>query len=122
MAQLQIPRQNPPSSWDQVQSLRKNVDVPEGLWLKCPSCAQLIYRRTVEEQLHTCPSCRHHFRTGAQERIDMLVDPGSFEEMDQAMAPRDVLGFTDKKPYTKRLAEEQKKTGSLDGLRAGRAF
>jgi acetyl-CoA carboxylase carboxyl transferase subunit beta len=119
MAQLQ---NLPASSWENVGPARKNVDVPEGLWLKCPECGGLIYRKTMEEQFHTCPECRHHFRVSAQERIDMLVDPGSFEEMDGGMGPRDVLKFTDKKAYAKRLADEQKKTGEMDGLRSGRAF
>ena len=119
MAQLQ---KLPISSWDQVVTSRRNVDVPEGLWLKCPACAEMIYRKSVEEQLHTCPDCRHHFRVNAQERIDTLVDPGSFEEMDQNIAPKDLLKFTDKKSYAKRLTDEQKKTGQNDGLRAGRAF
>jgi acetyl-CoA carboxylase carboxyl transferase subunit beta len=82
----------------------------------------MIYRKTMKENLHTCPDCRHHFRVDAQERLTMLVDPGTFEEMDDQVAPRDVLGFSDKKPYSKRLAEEQEKTGTKDGLRAGRAF
>jgi len=101
---------------------RKNVDVPEGLWLKCPSCSEMIYRKTMEEQSHTCPDCRHHFRVDAQGRIDMIVDTGSFEEMDANLAPRDILKFVDKKSYTTRLADEQAKTGSKDGLRCGRAF
>jgi acetyl-CoA carboxylase carboxyl transferase subunit beta len=82
----------------------------------------MIYRKVVEEQLHTCPDCHHHFRVNAQQRIDTLVDPGSFEEMDDTVAPKDLLQFTDKKSYGKRLADEQKKTGRKDGLRAGRAF
>jgi acetyl-CoA carboxylase carboxyl transferase subunit beta len=106
----------------QKGSARKNVDVPEGLWLKCPECAAMIYRKTMEEQQHTCPTCHYHFRVGATARIDMLVDPESFEEMDATAAPRDMLQFTDKKPYAKRLLDEQKKTGTKDGLRAGRAF
>jgi acetyl-CoA carboxylase carboxyl transferase subunit beta len=111
-----------PTSWEQVATPRKNVDVPEGLWLKCPDCSAMIYRKTMEEQQHTCPECRYHFRVGAAARIDMVVDPGSFEEMDRTAAPRDVLKFVDKKPYSKRLTDEQKKTGAKDGLRAGRAF
>jgi acetyl-CoA carboxylase carboxyl transferase subunit beta len=82
----------------------------------------LIYRKTMEEQFHTCPECQYHFRVGAQARVQMLVDPESFEEMDAGIAPRDVLTFTDKKTYTQRLADEQKKTGQKDALRAGRAF
>ncbi len=110
------------SSWDTIAPVRKNVDVPEGLWLKCPQCAGLIYRKTMEEQQHTCPECRYHFRVTAMQRVEMLVDPGSFEEMDADLAPRDILKFTDKKSYAKRLTEEQKKTGGKDGLRAGRTF
>ena len=119
MAQLQ---NLPANSWDNVAPVRKNVDVPEGLWLKCPSCGELIYRKTMEEQLHTCPDCRHHFRVSAQQRIDMLVDPGSFEEMDASVSPKDILKFNDKKSYAKRLSDEQRKTGAKDGLRSGRAF
>ncbi len=118
MAQLQ----KLPAAWEHVAAPRRNVDVPEGLWLKCPACGEMIYRKTMQEQNHSCPDCRHHFRVDAQERIDMLVDPGSFEEMDQTLAPRDILQFTDKKSYAQRLADEQKKTGNNDGLRAGRAF
>jgi acetyl-CoA carboxylase carboxyl transferase subunit beta len=112
----------PASTWENATTPRKNVDVPEGLWLKCPDCAAMIYRKVMEEQEHTCPECRHHFRVNAQQRIDCLVDPGSFEEMDPLLAPTDPLKFTDKKAYSKRLLDEQKKTGSKDGLRAGRAF
>ena len=83
MAQLQ----KLPASWERVAPPRRNVDVPQGLWLKCPSCGELIYRKNMEEQLHTCPDCRHHFRANAQQRIDMLVDPGSFEEMDSGIRP-----------------------------------
>lgn len=119
MAQLQ---KLPTNSWDQVATPRRNVDVPEGLWLKCPACGEMIYRKTMEEQKHTCPDCRHHFRVNAQQRIDSLVDPGSFEEMDAEIGPRDILRFTDKKTYEKRLSDEQKKGGAKDALRAGRAF
>src|SRR3954467_8616199 len=83
------------SSWDAAP--RRNVDVPEGLWLKCPSCSEMIYRKTMEENLHTCPDCHHHFRVDARQRIAMLVDPGSFEEMDENVRPRDILSFSDKK-------------------------
>ncbi|MCL2648899.1 MAG: acetyl-CoA carboxylase, carboxyltransferase subunit beta [Phycisphaerales bacterium] len=101
---------------------RKNVVVPEGLWLKCPECAAIIYRKTMEEQQHTCPDCHYHFRVGAAARVDMLVDPGSFEAMDADLTPRDPLKFVDKKTYEQRLKDEQAKTGSPDGLLAGRAF
>ncbi len=116
MAQL-----NTLSTWETAQP-RKHVDVPEGLWLKCPGCGGMLYRKTVEEHLHTCPDCGYHFRINAQQRIDTLVDPGTFEEMDATLASKDPLKFKDKKAYAQRLADERKKTGAPDGLRAGRAF
>jgi acetyl-CoA carboxylase carboxyl transferase subunit beta len=119
MTQLQ---KLPSTAWERVSASRRNVDVPEGLWLKCPSCGEMIYRKEMEERYHTCPDCRHHFRVNAQQRLDMLVDPGSFEEMDTRIAPRDLLAFTDHKTYTQRLTDDQAKTGQKDGLRAGRAF
>ena len=96
MAQLQHLPAN-----TQMITPRKNVDVPEGLWLKCPSCSETIYRKSMEEALHTCPSCEYHFRMDARQRIETLVDPGSFEEMDASMAPNDPLKIVDKKAYTK---------------------
>jgi len=102
--------------------VRKNVDVPEGLWLRCPACTEMIYRKTMEEALHSCPECAHHFRVAAQERIAMLVDPGTFEEMDEELGPTDPLKFVDKKSYKTRVADEQKKAKGKDGLRSGRAF
>ena len=126
MAQLQnLPPRGPGTSaptWEQVTPARKHVDVPEGLWLKCPDCTALIYRKIMEEQQHTCPECRYHFRVSASARIDMLVDTGSFEEMHADLAPKDILNFTDKKSYAQRLTDEQRKTGASDGLRSGRAF
>jgi acetyl-CoA carboxylase carboxyl transferase subunit beta len=110
------------ATWERILPPRRNVDVPEGLWLKCPSCGEMIYRKEMEERQHTCPKCRHHYRVNAQQRIDMLVDPGSFEEMDARVAPRDLLTFSDKKTYSQRLTDEQTKTGQKDGLRSGRAF
>jgi acetyl-CoA carboxylase carboxyl transferase subunit beta len=122
MAQLPPP---PPhaatTGWEGLQT-RKHVDVPQGLWLKCPECAAMIYRKTMEEQQHTCPECHYHFRVSAEQRIAMLVDPGTFEEMDAELVASDPLGFSDLKPYKKRLGSEQAKTKARDALRSGRAF
>lgn len=113
---------NTPMSVDIPAAPARNVVIPEGLFLKCPACAATIYRKTMEEHLHSCPECRYHFRVSARARVEMLVDPGSFEEMDATMAPTDPLKFVDKKTYSKRLADEQAKTSCRDGLRSGRAF
>ena len=101
---------------------QRNVVIPQGLFLKCPSCGITLYRKAMEENAHCCPDCRHHFRVSAGERVGLMVDPGSFEEMDIELSPTDPLKFTDKKSYAKRLADEQAKTGEKDGLKSGRAF
>jgi acetyl-CoA carboxylase carboxyl transferase subunit beta len=69
-----------------------------------------------------CPECQHHFRVSAEQRVEQLVDPGSFEPMNATMASMDPLGFVDLKPYTKRIEDAQRKTGQSDGVQTGRAF
>ena len=111
-----------PRTWQDVDPTKSNV--PEGLWMRCPTCAVMLYRKVVEsnEHLHTCPECNHHFRIGADERVRQLCDEGSFEPMWEDLAPSDILGFADLKPYTERLASEQKKTGHLDAALCGKGF
>jgi acetyl-CoA carboxylase carboxyl transferase subunit beta len=96
--------------------------IPEGLWLRCPACSAMIYRKQMEENLHVCPECEHHFRIGATERVRQLVDRGAFEPMFEELRCVDPLGFADLKTYKDRLAAEQKKTGRMEGLLAGRGF
>ena len=96
--------------------------IPEGLWIRCPACASILFRRSVENNLWVCPECQHHFRVSAEQRIEQLVDPGSFEPMNATMASMDPLGFVDLKPYTKRIEDAQRKTGQSDGVQTGRAF
>lgn len=109
-------------SWQDVVSPAKRTDVPAGLWMRCVNCEAMSYRKQVEQNLHVCPDCDHHYRIGADERIAQLCDPGSFEELWPELAPRDALEFTDRKPYAERLSDEQAKTGHCDALRCGRAF
>jgi acetyl-CoA carboxylase carboxyl transferase subunit beta len=96
--------------------------IPEGLWMRCPECEDMLFRKVVEEALNVCPKCDYHFRVGARKRIDQLVDPGSFEEMFDDIEPADPLKFTDKKAYKDRLAAEQKKTGKNDAVMCGKGF
>ena len=104
-----------------IQS-RRHVNVPEGLWLGCPGCNEMVYRKEMEENFHTCPRCDHHFRVSARQRVTMLADIGTFEEMDAHLSPTDQLGFSAKKAYRQQIAEAQKATGSQDGVLTGRAF
>ena len=78
---------------------RKKV-TPEGLWLCCPSCSAMLFKRMVENNLQVCPQCQHHFRLTAVERVKQLIDPGSFESMDEKISSDDPLLFEDLKPRT----------------------
>ncbi len=108
-------------SWTEMRGTRR-LAIPEGLWLRCPGCGQLIYRKQMEANLHVCPECSHHYRIGAAERVKQLSDPGSFEPMFTTLAPTDPLKFTDMKAYPARLVAEQAKTNALDAVKAGTTF
>ncbi len=101
---------------------RKHVDVPAGLWLACPGCTRMVYRKEIEAHGHCCAHCGHHFRVNARQRIELLVDPGSFEERDAQLRASDPLQFKAKKAYAQQLREAQDTTGSNDALVSGRAF
>ncbi len=109
-------------TWAEIRPARRTAPIPEGLWLRCPACGQMIYRRQMEANLHCCPECDHHYRIGARERIRQLADPGTFEPMFCGLRSADPLRFTDLKSYPDRLAAEQKRTGEVDGIQAGQAF
>jgi acetyl-CoA carboxylase carboxyl transferase subunit beta len=89
--------------------------VPEGLWVKCSSCKEILYRKDVLKNLSVCPKCSFHFRIGARERLDTLFD-GAWEEFDQGLVSSDPLEFEDKRPYVERLQAGKAKTNSLDAL------
>jgi acetyl-CoA carboxylase carboxyl transferase subunit beta len=91
------------------------VRVPEGLWIKCPSCTQVLYNKDLQISLQVCPKCAHHFRMTATERLRSLFD-GPWEEHDAGLASMDPLGFTDTKAYRDRLRASQAATGILDAV------
>ncbi len=93
--------------------------VPEGLWQRCPGCQAMIYRKEAEKLLGVCPKCDYHWTVGARQRIEQLLDEGTFEEWDSQLEPTDPLGFADKKPYAERLKAEQKRTGLRDAALVG---
>jgi acetyl-CoA carboxylase carboxyl transferase subunit beta len=96
--------------------------IPEGLWLRCPECGDMLFRKVVEEALHVCPGCDYHFRISARTRIDQLCDPGTFEERFADIEPADPLKFEDRKAYKDRLRDERNKTGNPDAVVCGKGF
>ncbi len=94
-------------------------DIPDGMWTKCGGCGEIIHRKLLEQNLFTCPKCNYHFRIGSKEYFGILLDAGSFREMDRKMRAVDVLGFTDTKPYKNRIDDSIRKTGLNDAVRTG---
>lgn len=88
----------------------------EGLWLKCESCGQIIWKKALDENNQVCPSCEHHFRLDARARLAALFDDGIYTEHDSALVSTDPLHFSDAKPYTERLAGMQRATSLSDAL------
>ena len=89
--------------------------VPEGLWIKCTGCREIIYRKDVLQNASVCPKCGFHFRITARERLELLFD-GPYEEFDRELASADPLKFKDTKAYATRLKDGQEKTGGKDAL------
>lgn len=108
-------------TWTELRPARK-TSIPEGLWLRCPGCSKMIYRRHLEANLNVCPECQHHYRISAAERVKQLADEGTFVEMFSNLSPTDPLAFRDLKSYRDRLVAEQVKTGATDAIKAGRCF
>jgi acetyl-CoA carboxylase carboxyl transferase subunit beta len=86
-------------------------DAPADAWTKCPSCESQIFNKQLERSLRVCPTCGHHFRMSVGERIDLLLDDGSFVEHDAGLESGDPLAFHDQKPYSERLEAATIKTG-----------
>lgn len=98
-----------------LQRSDRESRVPEGLWVKCPSCKEMLYRKEVVRNLQVCPKCSHHFRLTARERLNLLLDPG-WTEFDGDLVSLDPLEFRDTKEYRARLAEGKAKTRSSDAI------
>jgi acetyl-CoA carboxylase carboxyl transferase subunit beta len=106
----------------QIPGEKQKEGIPEGLWMRCPECGDMLFRKVVEESLYVCPNCQYHFRVSAQARIEQLVDLGTFEERHNDVEPADPLKFVDRKAYKDRLKSEQEKTGKRDAVVCGKGF
>jgi len=101
--------------------LRKQVKIPEGLWVKCDGCREIVYKKEIARNLMVCPKCMYHFRITAGERVKFLADEGSFEEMASGVTSSDPLEFKDSVPYPERVRESRKKTGLNEAVLCGKA-
>lgn len=94
----------------------RRAHIPEGVWTKCDSCEQVLYRAELERNLEVCPKCDHHMRIPARARLRAFLDKGSESEIGGEMEPKDILKFKDLKKYKDRLAAAQKATDEKDAL------
>lgn len=100
----------------------RKVKIPEGLWVKCDGCKEIVYRKEIERNLKVCPKCNYHFRINAEERIALLADEESFFELDDNIVSADPLSFKDQMPYKERLKGNEEKTGLSEAVLSGSAL
>lgn len=104
-------------------SLKPRREMPEGLWMRCPNCEHMLYRKTVTGNLEVCPECNYHFRLEAKKRIEYLVDEGAFQEVLTDLKTSDPLNFQFRDTtYKRRLKADEKKSGAKEAMRIGKAF
>nr|YP_009293913.1 acetyl-CoA carboxylase beta subunit [Ahnfeltia plicata]AOM65601.1 acetyl-CoA carboxylase beta subunit [Ahnfeltia plicata]UAT97160.1 acetyl-CoA carboxylase beta subunit [Ahnfeltia plicata]UAT97365.1 acetyl-CoA carboxylase beta subunit [Ahnfeltia plicata] len=96
-----------------------NLQVPEGLWIKCEKCGLLMYYKALNKNSKVCPQCSHHFPTSSQDRIKQILDKNTWVPINNELASTDPLGFADQKLYGKRLQDMKLKTGLHDAVQTG---
>src|SRR5512139_2945032 len=104
----------PPKIQQTDPSERRSV--PEGLWIKCPSCETVLYKTDLEQNVNVCPKCGHHHRIGARARLDAMLDAEGRYEIGQEVLPVDALKFKDSRKYPERLQQAMSDTGETDAL------
>ncbi len=99
----------------------RRKELPSHLWTQCPDCNEMLFNKQLVRNMNVCPKCDHHFKIGARERIELLVDKGTFDEHDEGLTSGDPLGFVDSKPYPQRIEAARVKSGANDAVIAGTA-
>jgi acetyl-CoA carboxylase carboxyl transferase subunit beta len=107
-----------PIESERQEPLTAKKELPDGLWVKCPKCGEVLFKKNLEENARVCTTCNHHFRISGRARVSMLADENSFEEWDSELIPLDPLKFPG---YEEKLHEAQEKTGFTEGVLTGRA-
>lgn len=103
-----------------VVKVSKRKGVPDGTWLKCDGCSEMIYKKTLDENFKVCPKCNHHFVLTAYERIGVFLDEGTFDEFDKDMKPYDILNFKGPKSYKEKIESDTLLTGMAEAVIAGK--
>jgi len=98
------------------EAVEKQTAIPEGLWVKCDECREIVYRKEVEANFNTCPKCGYHFRLTAQERFEIIFDDRKYKEFAGDIRSSDALGFRDTKRYSDRLRVYQQRVGTGDAV------
>lgn len=106
-------------SKENIQTVGERKEVPDGLWTKCKGCSEIVHRSQLEQNMFVCPKCSAHFRIGSNEYFKILLDDGSFKEMDKKLRSADPLSFKDTKSYSDRIKETMKKTNLNEAVRTG---
>jgi acetyl-CoA carboxylase carboxyl transferase subunit beta len=98
---------------------QRKKELPDGIWIKCDSCGEIIYRKELDKNLWVCSKCDHHFRIRSRDYIHLILDGGELEEYDKYLTGLDPLEFKDSKKYPERIKDSQKKTNLKDAVVAG---
>jgi acetyl-CoA carboxylase carboxyl transferase subunit beta len=98
---------------------QRKKEIPDGIWIKCDACGEIIYRKELEKHLWVCSKCDHHFRIRSRDYVDLVLDNGQLEEYDAGLQASDPLTFKDSKKYPDRIQSSQKKTALKDAIVAG---
>ncbi len=99
---------------------QSHAEQPDRLWIRCPSCNEQLYAKEYEDNLRVCPKCRFHFRLSSQERLDLLLDSGSFEELDRNLRGTDPLTFrSEGQAYADKIPEYERRAGTMEAIVCG---
>lgn len=98
-------------------STEDKIEAPDGLWSQCPECKTATHAHKLEETLHCCPQCNHHFRIGSEVYFKILYGPGNYKELFATLEPADPLEFNDSKKYSDRVKATKEKTGLRESIR-----
>ena len=101
--------------------INEKLNIPGNLWIKCPQCGEVSFKKDLENNLMVCPKCNYHFRITPEQRINYLFDKNSFKEIDSNLEPTDFLGFTDTESYEKRIKKAKAKSDKSEGVVIGSA-